>query len=912
MNLVGSLLNRELFGTPAGRNQQSNLDSHLLPFQARVTRTMTFDYDAHGLPLVCKFFRPLLGRSSVPADRPFCVLRSSTTPSSTRMTLRKRKRSVEHIVTSGDCPDVDSKAVEDRGGAGQQLLAIADENGQVQIFDSCPFGRGQAPPRPSLPARAQPIWTSSHMYSENDREDVDEFEASPDSHSNSQRHAPRTRRRRSSSRGDLHRRGDPDDNDEIMRCVWRVDAHKDAIFDLAWSSTGSHFLTGAGDYSVALWDLSAETKTRTFDGHVGSVKSIAYQHRRDDLFCSGARDGNIVLWDVRCGNPGVTVRSQGSLPIPSGPVISNAHCPKYLTSERSLYRKRMKPPLDSMVDWGQSVTSVVWLHDNNVLVTAGAADGLVKFWDMRGGSHLGRPLYVLDPELCSNEDDLTTHSTPFLSPSLHGSCDTYRKKRRGGITSLSLDPNGGRLLVSSMHDRCGLHVFDPSSPERGSEMSYEAHISSFYTKASFSPDGSRIACGDTGDRIAIFRVDSPRAIAHLSGHTSEVLQVDWCPTDHHRLVSCSDDGTVLWWKLERESSDDALSCFHDPLDVPHRSRAVPRASGEGCQWIRAESDSDGEDDITEEPRGKEVEVTALAARSISTTTSEMVNETDEVGSRGCLTLSRPTPPGHSLLTRTTPAAGVGESYDALVVSFPPPVEAMFRPASPRGSTTTNGAPFSLDGVVAVTVATSPTYEATGLGDAERQRPDGSASLCSSPLPTCTHRMKSTLASRRTGPATQFPCSSSSSASSPPSSVPPFSIPSTQQRLKLRLSPQGRVTNPKEATPFHLRQTYLLSPAPTSPFSPSTRPISPIVAPLPNNSTNRTRKRLPCAQWDRNDHDGGSHMSKSSVSGGNVHAHTDRSGNGGQLGGTSNRITNYFQSLDAPSTPPSSLDGCSSV
>ena len=76
-----------------------------------------------------------------------------------------------------------------------------------------------------------------------------------------------------------------------------------------------------GDYTMLLWDVETMKRTNAFRGHRGSVKSVHFKHADPSrsfcrkfvatsylwcagkcyagVFASGARDGNIMIWDTR-------------------------------------------------------------------------------------------------------------------------------------------------------------------------------------------------------------------------------------------------------------------------------------------------------------------------------------------------------------------------------------------------------------------------------------------------------------------------------------------------------------------------------------------------------------------------------------------------------------------------------------
>ncbi|KAL0019055.1 hypothetical protein WJX79_000368 [Trebouxia sp. C0005] len=318
-------------------------------------------------------------------------------------------------------------------------------------------------------------------------------------------------------------------------------AHHNAIFDLAWCKDDTRILTASGDQTLAMWDTGRAGCLGVFKGHHGSVKCVCTKPACPDVFASGARDGALMVWDCReaarwDADRGVAVNS----PVM---VIEDAH--KYVNNTAESARKRRK-----QVESKQSVTSAVFLHEGQVLASAGAGDGMVKFWDMRKTDkpswQLSAPSPGADQPVLTPTPKIRSKVKPLVEvPSMS------RSKHPHGITCLAQDPLGSRLLVSvgnSVH-----YLYDTLRPLIGPTAAFTGHVmSSFFIKACFSPDGSHILSGSSDKNAYIWQVDMPQAKPHvLRDHEREVTAVAWCPTDPHSIATCGDDATVKLWSVQR-------------------------------------------------------------------------------------------------------------------------------------------------------------------------------------------------------------------------------------------------------------------------------------------------------------------------------------------------------------------------
>ncbi|CAM6123553.1 unnamed protein product [Calypogeia fissa] len=294
----------------------------------------------------------------------------------------------------------------------------------------------------------------------------------------------------------------------------RWSAHTNAIFDACWIKGDTFMLTASGDQTIKLWDVEHKTGVSVMKGHTGSVKSLCANSSQSDLFVSGARDGCIAFWDIR--TPSVAQSALGEVSYSPVAKVKDAH-----NGFTAKFRRRQ--------GYTRSVTAVLYLKDERVVATAGANDGVVKFWDTR---KLKTPVAQTPPQAGSSS----------VSQGNNGS-------RLHGIAGLSQDPTGTRLIATCVDSK--IYMYDVIRPERGAQSTFSGHVmGTFYIKAAFSPDGSHILSGSSDHNAYLWKVDDPGSNPTvLEGHHQEVTAVSWCPTDFCKIATCSDDYTVRIWTM---------------------------------------------------------------------------------------------------------------------------------------------------------------------------------------------------------------------------------------------------------------------------------------------------------------------------------------------------------------------------
>ncbi|GFS08921.1 denticleless protein homolog [Elysia marginata] len=305
--------------------------------------------------------------------------------------------------------------------------------------------------------------------------------------------------------------------------TWQV--HTNAVFDLEWLQHENKILTGSGDQTIALHDVSTFSKIDVFKGHASSIKSISSHTTNDAVFVSGSRDGHIMMWDKRI------TRRDGVIP----PVntIYNAHM---LQPHQSYGKLRKKRTSSGLRDAQQSVTSVLFQNENYI-ISAGAVDGCLKVWDTR-------KTYKVK----------LTGASPVHVFSYSGS-----NLRRHGYTSLVLDSRRLRLFASCTDD--AIYEYNLASYDPNPVQSWRGHKNStFYVKTAMSPDDQFLLSGSSDEKAYIWQINKPNSSPFvLESHRAEVTSVAWCPNDITKVVTLSDDTKIKLWRIYcRELMEDLL------------------------------------------------------------------------------------------------------------------------------------------------------------------------------------------------------------------------------------------------------------------------------------------------------------------------------------------------------------------
>ncbi|KAI4490717.1 hypothetical protein M0804_003661 [Polistes exclamans] len=289
-----------------------------------------------------------------------------------------------------------------------------------------------------------------------------------------------------------------------------VQAHGNAIFDVAWMPNDLKLVTASGDHSAILWDVSQSEirKIDFFQAHLRSVKTAVFRPEDKAIFATGARDGIIMIWDIRASHNGQHKADN---------CILNAHS-SVPTSNR--HRKNL-----NHLSCTQSITSLGF-QDDNSLISCAAGDGVIKVWDLRKNYTIYK------------KDAMPKHSMYYAGNSL-----------KNGFSSLLICPARIKLYASCMDNV--IYAYNITSYDEYPIAQFYGHQNStYYVKTSLSPDGKYLISGSSDEIAYIWHTKrSGEPIVKLSGHTEEVTCLAWCAVGETKIVTCSDDSCHMVWRI---------------------------------------------------------------------------------------------------------------------------------------------------------------------------------------------------------------------------------------------------------------------------------------------------------------------------------------------------------------------------
>nr|GAT49246.1 predicted protein [Mycena chlorophos] len=320
------------------------------------------------------------------------------------------------------------------------------------------------------------------------------------------------------------------------------------VYAVAFSPDGLHAISGSGDNSLCVWNLSTGKQEQKLDGHSDWVTSVAFSP--DGLRpISGSNDKSVRIWNLSTGKEQkLDGHSEAVTSVAFSPdglhIISGSHDKSVCIWNLSTGREEQK--LDGHSDW---VTSVAFSPDG-LHAISGSHDNTIHIWNVSTGKQ---------------EQKLDGHShwvssVAFSPDGLHvisGSRDksvriwnssTGKEEQkldghRGPVTSVAFSLNGLRAISGSYDESA--RIWNLSTCNLKEEQKLDGHRG-WASSVAFSPDGLHAICGSWDNIVRIWNLSTGKQEQKLYGHSDWVTSVAFSPDGLH-VISGSRDKSVRIW-----------------------------------------------------------------------------------------------------------------------------------------------------------------------------------------------------------------------------------------------------------------------------------------------------------------------------------------------------------------------------
>ena len=169
--------------------------------------------------------------------------------------------------------------------------------------------------------------------------------------------------------------------------------HHKSIFNVEWVSNEERILSSSGDTISSLWDVESHKIIYVFSGHFASIKTAKEDPQNPNIFCSGGRDGRILIYDIRANSGSGAIENMDFAikmmrPVPHAQMIFPEGALVSGTEGEGVRTLKQGSPASLF----QSITGLEFFMENCLLSTQDSCP-FISIWDLRKFSSAVSPYY---------------------------------------------------------------------------------------------------------------------------------------------------------------------------------------------------------------------------------------------------------------------------------------------------------------------------------------------------------------------------------------------------------------------------------------------------------------------------------------------------------------------------------------
>lgn len=361
---------------------------------------------------------------------------------------------------------------------------------------------------------------------------------------------------------------------ETHSLLARLRGHEGPVRTVAYDANTGRLASGATDRTARIWSLDADDITLKLQPHDTAVTAVRSNPANPDEFALAGEDGTIQLrslddpdrlqvlkdedqncdvynWKSQCAVSGLAMSNDGGM-------LAALYADKTLRFWNTSTGTLIDGPIKGKRGKFRSITGM----PDRMMVAVGSNLGGVVIHRMQDGEQIGKEINVLGlyndlpgtddfnfgaiEALDYNEDrqllaaGMKNGIAVVIDLATGQITGEPIRIEKGPITSVRFDKSGSRLFVASWH--WVIEAWDFEAGRRIAEM--KGHQGTIRDMALID-GGNRLVTGSADETVRIWNPVTGQEIVSFPGHSGTVRSVAVVPGAETKLLSASEDKTLL-------------------------------------------------------------------------------------------------------------------------------------------------------------------------------------------------------------------------------------------------------------------------------------------------------------------------------------------------------------------------------
>lgn len=349
---------------------------------------------------------------------------------------------------------------------------------------------------------------------------------------------------------------------ETGRSTAEFDGHAGQVRSIAFSPDGHRIVAGTSNGTVWLWDVATDRFT-ALDGRGEQVSIVAFSPD-GQLIAVGGAHATVHVWDGRTGRRIVELVGQESAVAgvawsPDGSRIVTGD----LQGAARVWEVATARQIATLSAPGEffTVLSVAWSADGRRIAASGSY-GVIRVWDADTGTLIAAPERATPPpsvaSVAFSPDGHRivtgdSEGTVRVWDAGTGGVIATLQGHHGGVESVRFSADGRRIGSGGGSTDGTVRVWHADVARltalvEGDVATLSGTSAVDPWTVALSPDGRRVAAGETSGRVRLADTATGRLIATLAGHRNYVSMV--FSDDGRRIATYGGDGQIRIWDTE--------------------------------------------------------------------------------------------------------------------------------------------------------------------------------------------------------------------------------------------------------------------------------------------------------------------------------------------------------------------------